>query len=340
MKKNIIGLFSACLLLSGVSITLNAQTMIESFYGRWSLYLPGGAGWLEVHAEKDYTDASLLWYGGSVVPVDNVYLDEEKLVVTQVSKVVRDKDNEGNPVRTHTFTDMYTFELENETELNGVAVSVKREGSGVNRTKFTGKKIPELPPAPDLSKIIYEKPVELFNGKNLSAWELLEKGRVNGFEAANGILVNNPVQKEGEPHIDYGNLRTKKEFEDFNLKLQVNVPAGSNSGIYLRGIYEIQVFDSYGKPLDPHNMGAVYSRITPTVAAEKPAGEWQDFDITLYKRHVTVILNGVKIIDNQPLLGVTGGAISADEFSPGPIYLQGDHGTIMYRDITLTPIIE
>ena len=87
-------------------------------------------------------------------------------------------------------------------------------------------------------------------------------------------------------------------------------------------------------------MGAVYSRITPSKAAEKPAGEWQTLDITLYKRYVTVILNGVKIIDNEPLLGVTGGAISADEFKPGPIYLQGDHGTIMYRNIVLTPIIE
>jgi len=341
MKKQLFYLLFVLFIFNGVSDSLNAQTLIESFYGRWSLYLPGGAGWLEVHAEKNYTDASLLWYGGSVVPVDNIYMDGDNLIVTQISREVRERNNDGDPVRTHVMTDMYTFELKGEgSELNGVAISVKRDGSGVNRTKFTGKKIPELPPVPDLTKIIYDKPVELFNGKNLSAWELLEKDRVNGFEAANGILVNNPVQKEGEPHINYGNLRTKKEFEDFNLKLQVNVPSGSNSGIYLRGIYEIQVSDSYGQPLDPHNMGAVYSRIAPSVAAEKPAGEWQDFDITLYKRHVTVILNGVKIIDNQPLLGVTGGAISADELSPGPIYLQGDHGTIMYRDIVLTPIIE
>lgn len=340
MRKYLIYLLSACFLLSGVSIDLNAQTPIESFFGRWSLYLPGGAGWLEVHPENGYYDASLLWYGGSVEPVDNVYMDGDKLVVTKVLREVRKKDDKGNALRTHFVTDMYTFELKGEGELNGVALLVKRDGSGVNKTKFTGKKLPDLPPAPDLSKIKFGESIELFNGKNLSGWEIMEKGRENGFVASNGILVNNPVQKEGEPHKDYGNLRTKKEFEDFNLKVQVNVPAGSNSGIYLRGIYEIQVFDSYGMPLDPHNMGAVYSRITPSVAAEKPAGEWQDMDITLYKRHVTVILNSVKIIDNQPLLGVTGGAISADEFSPGPIYLQGDHGTIMYRNIVLTPIIE
>ena len=127
---------------------------------------------------------------------------------------------------------------------------------------------------------------------------------------------------------------------DFNLKIQVNIPGGSNSRIYLRGIYEVQVLDSYGQSLDSHNMGAIYSRITPSVAAEKPSGEWQTLDVTLYNRYVTVILNGVKIIDCQPLMGVTGGAITADEFKPGPIYLQGDHGKVMYRDIVLTPIIE
>jgi 3-keto-disaccharide hydrolase len=340
MKKHFYLLVSACFLLSQASLNLNGQTTLESYFGRWSLYLPGGAGWLEVHQEAGYPDASLLWYGGSVLPVDDVYMDGEKLVVTQVNKVVRKKDVLGNPVRTHTITTLYTFELKGVTDLNGVAIAPKEDGSGVDRTKFTGKMIPDMPAPPDMTKITYGNPIELFNGKDLSGWEIMEEGRKNGFQAVNGVLVNNPIQKEGEAHINYGNLRTKKEFEDFNLKLEVNVPAGSNSGIYLRGLYEIQVFDSYGQPLDSHNMGAVYSRIAPSKAAEKPAGEWQTFDITLYKRYVTVILNGVKIIDNQPLLGVTGGAISADEFKPGPIYLQGDHGTIMYRNIVLTPIIE
>jgi hypothetical protein len=87
-------------------------------------------------------------------------------------------------------------------------------------------------------------------------------------------------------------------------------------------------------------MGAVYSRITPTVNAEKPAGEWQSLDLTLCKRHITVVLNGVKIIDNQPVYGITGGAMTSDEFIAGPIYLQGDHGIVKYRNIVLKPIIE
>jgi hypothetical protein len=87
-------------------------------------------------------------------------------------------------------------------------------------------------------------------------------------------------------------------------------------------------------------MGALYSRITPSEAAEKPAGEWQTMDITLYKRHLTVKLNGTTIINNEPVLGPTGGAISADLYSPGPIYLQGDHGKVLYRNLVLTPIVE
>ena len=135
-------------------------------------------------------------------------------------------------------------------------------------------------------------------------------------------------------------LRTDREFEDFNLTLEARLAKGGNSGVYLRGIYEVQVADTYGKPLDPHNMGAIYSRIRPSESVEKPPGEWQTFDITLCDRHATVVLNGKKIIDNQPLLGCTGGALWSDEMRPGPIYLQGDHAGIEYRNIILRPIIK
>jgi hypothetical protein len=100
------------------------------------------------------------------------------------------------------------------------------------------------------------------------------------------------------------------------------------------------VADTYGKPLDPHNMGAIYSRIKPTVSAEKRPGEWQTMDITLVDRHVTVVLNGQRIINNQPVLGCTGGALSSDVTRPGPIYLQGDHTGIEYRNIVLKPVVK
>jgi hypothetical protein len=210
----------------------------------------------------------------------------------------------------------------------------------VESVRFTGKRIPPVGEAPNLKRIRFGEPVILFDGKDLEGWELVDPLTVSGWKVVDGVMVNDPVQHPGEGHIRYGHLRTRDTYEDFNLKIEVNVPEGSNSGIYLRGRYEVQVQDSYGKPLDPHNMGALYSRITPTVSAEKPAGEWQKLDITLCQRHLTVILNGKKIIDNQPVKGVTGGALTSDDFTPGPIYLQGDHGKVSYRNIVLTPILE
>jgi hypothetical protein len=210
----------------------------------------------------------------------------------------------------------------------------------MDQREFTGKRISELPARPDLAKVKFGQPIPLFDGTSLDGWELTHPGQTNGWSGVEGGLVNNPVQKEGERHISYGNLRTKAQFEDFNLKLEVNVGRRENSGIYLRGIYEVQVTDSFGRPLDSHNMGGIYSRITPRVNAEKPAGQWQTMDITLVDRHVTVKLNGTTIIDNEPLLGCTGGALWSDEFRPGPIYLQGDHTGVKYRNIVLTPVVK
>jgi hypothetical protein len=93
------------------------------------------------------------------------------------------------------------------------------------------------------------------------------------------------------------------------LRAETRLPRKGNSGIYLRGIYEVQVEDGYGEPLDSHNRGAIYSRIKPTVNAEKAAGEWQTLDIAFVQRNATVVLNGIKIIDNQPVFGPTGGAL-------------------------------
>ncbi len=309
---------------------------VEPFIGRWALQLPNGPGWLEIRQEEGYLDADILWMWGSVVPVDNIYMKEGQLIITRNREVVRQKDEAGKPLRSHTITTTLQMEV-NKDKLTGQVITPSMNGDGVRIEEFTGTRIPEIPEPPDLSKIKYGEPVELFNEKDLSGWKLTNPNAKSAWVVEDGILKNLPEQKEGV-HVFYGNLRTEQEFRDFNLKIDVNVPKGSNSGIYLRGLYEVQILDSYELPLDSHHMGAVYSRITPSVKAEKPADEWQSFDITLYDRHVTIILNGVKIIDNEPLLGITGGALTSDQFAPGPIYLQGDHGKVMFRNIVLTPI--
>jgi len=308
---------------------------IEKYLGRWALHFEEGMGWLEVRQENGYLDADLLWRGGSVTPVANVYVAGGKLIVTRTSNGAFDKGD--GKMRTHTITT--TLELEGKGRaLIGKYTSPNKDGIGAEVIYVHANKIPPLPAAPDLSNLKFGKPIELLKD-GMDGWRLLEPNAVSAWKVEKGILNNNPIQKDGEPHIRYGNLRTNAEFEDFNLKLSVNIPEGSNSGVYLRGIYEVQVMDSYGMKLDNHHMGALYSRITPTESAEKKAGKWQKMDITLCDRHLTVTLNGKKIIDNQPIYGSTGGAMTSNEFVPGPIYLQGDHGKVSYKDIVLTPII-
>jgi len=315
----------------------NAQKP-DGFYGMWSLEIEGGSvGWLHVFEADGFLDAELLWRGGSVLPVQNVFLvDDNNLVVMRAGEATR-KDKDGNDRK---IIVPHVFEFTRSGDrISGKSLQPARNGMKVTEMKFYGWKLPPVPSRPDLSQVKYGKPVKLFNDKDLTGWKLIDPKQANGFKVEKGVMVNDPVQKEGE-HVSYGNIRTVEEFDDFNLKLEVNVPQGSNSGVYLRGMYEIQVMDSYGKELDSHNMGALYSRITPSVAAEKPAGEWQSMDITLVNRHVTVKLNGTTIIDNQPVYGPTGGAISGDVFKKGPIYLQGDHGKVSYRNIVLTPVLK
>ena len=312
----------------------------DPFAGRWALTIPGGhAGWLEVRAEDGWYDGSMLWGWGSVLPLSSVTIADGVLTVTRVHEVER-KDAAGRVVRKQQLTETITARAEGDN-LKLTRLAPKEDGTGFETAAFTGRRIPALPPAPDLARVKFGEPVTLFNGRDLSGWRLLEPGAENGWAAEGGALVNHAVEpgEGGESHRHFGNLRTDATFSDFRLTLEVNVPAKSNSGVYLRGIYEVQVLDSYGQPLDSHNMGAIYSRITPSVAAEKPAGEWQTLDITLVDRHATVVLNGRTIIDNQPVLGCTGGAITSDESLPGPIYLQGDHGPVSFRNLVIRPVV-
>jgi hypothetical protein len=333
MSKKICYVMILLALLVGCTAVL-ADESANPYIGRWALTIPGGgAGWLGVEQKNGKLVASSLWGGGSVVPVDDAYPDGDNLILISIHKNRR-RDGQVEEIKEKIIAKV------SGDELALTQIMPRRDGNGENRSDFTGKRIPPLPPKPDLSKVKYDKPITLLNGENLDGWRLTDPHQVSGWSVEDGVLVNNPKQTEGQPHISYGNLRTDADFEDFNLKLEVKVEKGQNSGVYLRGIYEVQVCDSYGKALDSHNMGGIYSRITPVVAAEKPAGQWQTMGITLLDRHVTVVLNGKTIIDNQPLLGCTGGALWSDEFKPGPIYLQGDHTGISYRNIVIKRIIK
>jgi Domain of Unknown Function (DUF1080) len=172
------------------------------------------------------------------------------------------------------------------------------------------------------------EPIELFNGKDLTGWKPRSAEVKNGWIVRDGLLV------DAQPDND---LVTEQKFTDFQLHAEFRYPKGSNSGIYLRGRYEVQIEDNYGDEPDSHKIGGIYGFLTPCLNVAKKPGEWQTMDITLVGRVVTVIFNGEKIIDRQTIPGITGGALDSDEGAPGPIMLQGDHGPIEFRKVTLGP---
>ena len=227
-----------------------------------------------------------------------------------------------------------------EADITFQTYNDKGEPQG-NPEVVKAKRIPAVPPAPDVSKAVLGKPINLL-ADGIDGWESMNKGNYFGWSVKDGVLSNRIKRKpNGKPDGSSANIVTKRrDFFDFKFSYDVRVLPGCNSGVYLRGIYEIQVLDSYRKPVDCHNMAALYGRITPKVAAEKPANEWQSVDVTLYKRHLTVVLNGTTIIDKQPVVGITGGAMTADEFVPGPLYIQGDHSDADFRNMKLTPIVK
>ena len=208
------------------------------------------------------------------------------------------------------------------------------------RITFTGKKFPPMPPRPDLSEVRFGHPKSLFNGEDLSGWHLWNPKKKNGWKVEDGMLVNSTPKTDFGSTGSYGNLQTEELFEDFWLHIEFLIEGDRNSGVYLRGMYEAQVVDRDSRMQGLQGVGAIFSRIAPSVNAGKKPGEWQTYDLTLVDRHVTVVLNGVKVIDNQPVEGPTGGAVHTDPSLPGPIHLQGDHTSVKYKNIYLAPVIK
>ena len=188
---------------------------------------------------------------------------------------------------------------------------------------WTGERAPDLRRSGDP---IWGEPIRLIDTE-LSHWII---GEDNHFRVdENNILINEEIGDQ---------LITEERFDDFKISLEYNIPEGSNSGLYLRGRYEVQIADMYDMEPTSTSVGGVYGFIVPTVNASKPAGEWQTLEVSLIGRMVSVTLNGVEVICNRPIPGTTGGALNSDEAEPGPIMLQGDHGPVRFRNIEITPV--
>lgn len=178
------------------------------------------------------------------------------------------------------------------------------------------------------SEPTWAEPINLLGDNKLAQWKSRAADGKHGWEMKEGVLLN---AKPGQ------DLITQAKFRDFKLTAEFRYPQGSNSGLYLRGRYEFQIEDNFGNAPECHKIGGVYGFLTPSFNAAKPHGEWQTVEITLIGRRVTAVLNGRRILDQQLIPGITGGALDSDEGEPGPLMLQGDHGPVEFRKLVITP---
>lgn len=291
----------------------------KDFNGRWDITVPNNerrrAWWMELqNAESGKPTGSFV----SAYAGDLNAIDEASIANGELRVIIRSKDSR-QPGATHLRAKLVNGRLEGTREVEGTPGTLAWSGARAPTFKHVDPKT--LRPG---------KTVELFNGKDLTGWKPLHPDRKIEWTVKDGILTNAPGAV---------NLLTDATFWNFKVHAEYRVGADSNSGIGLRGRYEVQILEDFGKPPDSHGNGALYSRIKPTQNASKQAAEWQTLDITLVENVVTVVLNGVMIIDGKTIDGLTAIAIDANESQPGPIFVQGDHGKVEFRKLTLTPLV-
>jgi hypothetical protein len=285
----------------------------SGFNGRWDITvhhsLRGRAWWLEVEgAGTAHIKGKFVGFpGGDLNDIQHIRIENGEL--------------------------RFTFDRDSvHREYRARLAGGKLEGtfaSGDTKLEWIGARAPEIDDADDGSWR-EGQPIDLFNRHDISNWHGLTADASAGWSAEGGILKGNGAATD---------LVSSGKFWNFKLHVEYRTPAHSNSGIGLRGRYEVQILEDYGRPLDRHSNAALYSRIVPSENVTRPAGEWQNYDIRLVGRHVTVTLNG-KTVTQGVIDGLTAIACDPDEGVPGPIMLQGDHGPVEFRSIVLTPLVK
>lgn len=297
------------LFVTTISLQLNAQEA-KNLEGRWNLTLSYEGNevpsWLEVsHSGISTLVGRFVFLNGSARPISEIKVKDGKFNFS-----IPPQWESGNSLE-------FAGSLEGD-ELKGTLLYV--DGKTYN---WKGTRAPKLAYN---ANPVWEESRALFNGENLKGWHAMGE---NQWKVKDGVLTS---EKSG------ANLVSDEKFNDFKLHIEFRYPEGSNSGIYLRGRYEVQIADNRG--MEPSNIlfGGIYGFLTPNEMVAKPAGEWQEYDITLIGRRVSIVANGVEIITNQNIPGMTGGALDNNEAEAGPFLIQGDHGAVEFRNIVITPI--
>lgn len=302
-------------LLIGIALQVpNPPRLSEGAYayvGRWNLEVElsnrTAYCWLEIESSGFNTLVGrFVGTGGSARPISGIEFKDGSIRINLPPQWER------NPVTVEA-------KLENDT-LKGTVAGIAR-GDGMRPRPMAGRRAPVLShPEPR-----WGRATPIFNKRDLEGWTSTPGD--NKWTVQNGILAN-----EG----DGANLLTKEKFGDFKLVAEFRYPKGSNSGLYLRGRYEVQIEDGFGHAPNRVGPGSIYGFFEPNENASRPPGEWQRMEITLVGRRVTLVYNGKAVLSGLNIPGITGGALDNHEAEPGPILIQGDHGAIEFRKIEIT----
>lgn len=286
---------------------------VQAFLGRWDLTLKTpdreSPSWLEITQDDGRCKARMVSRWGHARPLPKCEIANGHITFVSPKEEEERKDD-----------------MVFEGKLSGKTLMGTTTGPDGTPWQWTGERAPSLKRASDPT---WGKPAQLFNGRDLSGWKTSDPKATVAWKIENGTLVTPGRGPE---------LITNAKYGDFKLHVEFNCGAGANSGIYLRGRYELQIEDDPEPEGPTMRTGGVYGFLAATPVPPRKPGEWQTYDITLVGRLVTVALNGQTIIDKQEIPGITGGALDSHEGLPGPIYLQGSEaGHVAFRNITITP---
>jgi hypothetical protein len=307
--------FRAALLAFGAIVAIVASTSAQQnpYLGRWNLTPVNDRGvyWLEIKEDGGQLTGMFLNRGGHPLKLATVKVENGELFF------------QGAPPQRGSAPE-YRARL-NGDKLTGTIKTPDRT------IEFVGVRPPKWPAANANGPHKFGTPIALFDGKSMDAWDVTDKSRPMGWSVVDGTMTNVPKAN---------NLVSKQKFQDYKIHAEYKLEPNSNSGIYMRGRYELQVLDDFGKPSHDRSHMSVYGWHTPRVNASKPVGEWQTMEATVVGNKITVMLNGQKVQDNVTLEAITGGALDANETEPGPVMIQGDHEKVTYRNIIVTPILD